>query len=125
MAELTQEQLDLACAEVVRKHYDPLGPVLTMDVLRTAAPFLQLPWHEPTHEELVAIQRMFPVSKPTLSDLATIASEFVRLRNAVLLPKPVDPRKEKVGPILKSMERAIIGRDEAVAAIIAALDEVK
>lgn len=125
MAELTQEQLDLACAEVVRKHYDPLVPVLTMDVLRTAAPFLQLPWHEPMHEELVAIQRLFPVSKPTLSDLATIASEFVRLRNAALAPKQADFRRQVIATELGALGIDVVLGFKAADKILAALDEVK
>ncbi len=62
MTELTEQQIEQAIAVAER--------------MRRAAPFLQLPWDEPTEEEI-----------------ESALQEFVRRRNAALQPKPVDPRK--------------------------------
>lgn len=84
MAELTEEQIELAVREfltMAQGEYVRDGTVITKG-LCAAAPYLQLPWEEPTKEEVAAIHWTL------LSDgIAT----FVRRRNAALLPEPVVP----------------------------------
>lgn len=82
MAELTQDQVE-------RAHMALNGGAGDIDLihksLHAAAPFLQLPWDEPTPEEMAAIDRDW-------IGFAEFVREFVRRRNAALLPEPVDPR---------------------------------
>jgi hypothetical protein len=52
--------------------------------MRRAAPFLQLPWDEPTEEEIDNAGRR---------GIESALREFVRRRNAALQPKPVDLRR--------------------------------
>ena len=99
MADLTDEQLSKAVHAVERKHrqYDQ-----TSDVLRSATPYLQLPWDEPTEAEInLAYGRTVDVVGAVCRDISQmVVREFVRRRNAALLPKPVDPRRKKIADIL-------------------------
>ena len=122
MAELTERQIEFAVAafENVAGHAATGVLLSRAERMRRAAPFLQLPWDEPTDEEWSAIFHSIPSSSAR-----SWACEFVRRRNASLMPKPVDPRREKIAGILaryQSMKasNAWDGADE----ILAAIDEV-
>lgn len=96
--------------------------------LRAAAPFLQLPWDEPTAEEK---QNFLGTVHPESNYAATIldsVEEFVRRRNAALLPKPVHPRRDAILVIMREELKSLRGDKEFCSAadrILAALDEVK
>lgn len=85
--------------------------------LRAAAPFLQMPWEMPTAGE---------VEKALCANGTTEALlQFVRSRNASLIPKPVDPRREKVINILCHADRSpepAIDANKLADRILAALD---
>jgi hypothetical protein len=71
-----------------------------MEMARAAAPFLQVPWDKATFDEATNFidyqisdrQRNGSNIMATLDALAI----FIGNRNASLIPKPVDPRREKV-----------------------------
>lgn len=94
--------------------------------LHAAAPFLQMPWIEPTVEEWSAIYR----DATSLSARLRVC-EFVRRRNAALLPKPVDPIRNAVEQAFtrlrdrgsESSYHAAV--DEAKRLVLELLDEVK
>lgn len=129
MAELTSEQVDRAEREWMSKTGNFAD---RKHVLRTVAPFLQLPWDEPTESESSFIHSTDLGLRLTSSfdeHKHHIISDFVRRRNAALTPKTVDPRREKIELVLRLHHMQIDnGRrtlESAVDAIIAALDEVK
>lgn len=103
MAELTQDQVDRAV-----KAMDAYTPTVITNtelghMVRAAAPFLQLPWDEPTEEESSVIHSSDLGLRLTSSfdkNKRSILSDFVLRRNAALLPKPVDPRKKVVVGLL-------------------------
>lgn len=83
-----------------------------------AAPFLQLPWETPLLSELRELLGFTPDDR-----LSNAFIKFVDIRNARLLPKPVDPRREA---ILKAYKPYVYKPDKTLMdAILAALDEVK
>lgn len=57
--------------------------------MRVAAPLLQMPWSDPTPKECDDI-------RPGNVDFYRAVRSFVKSRNAALLPKPTDPRREKI-----------------------------
>ena len=76
MTELTEQQIEQAIAA--------FGNYAVAERMRRAAPFLQLPWDEPTEEEIDNAGRR---------NIESALREFVRRRNAALQPKPVDLRR--------------------------------
>jgi hypothetical protein len=134
MAELTDEQMGLAyCAYwgEAQPHGD------NRNMLRAAAPFLQLPLDEPTKEEWDSIHQSSICQYGDLELIRAVSlgiRQFLLMRNAALLPK-VDPRREKVKLLLLEFAGGIIeGRCEAPSSgdyaefinkILAAIDEVQ
>ena len=115
MAELTAQQIEFAVAafENVAGHA-ATGELLSMaERMRRAAPFLQLPWDEPSREErnVAANQRNV--------ELALLV--FVRRRNAAIQPKPVDPLREK---IIAALDKLYLNKESSkiADAILDALD---
>ena len=84
------------------------------------APYLQFSWDEPTDEEMKDLGGV-----PSNYHIAI--REFVRRRNAALLPKPVDPRREKIlaalGCSFVDIQPSIV--EEITDRVLRALDEVK
>lgn len=135
MAKLTKNQLSLA----TKAYYgalpgtDPAG-YHTSSIekgLEAAAPFLQLPWDEPTDEEIAEIIRQhwhWNGRRKHISEVVRfIAGQFVDRRNAAFTPKPADPRREKIIAALRKREFPIDLENEVrmVDNIIDALDAVK
>lgn len=125
--ELTNEQVEQA-VEAARNTRTPVlswsgsgsenGLELWRNTMRAAAPFLQLPWDEPTEDELLML-----CGTGGGYHSRTAIIEFVRRRNAALATKPVDPRIEKVKAVLAKRYTAEDALLPAVAAdILAALD---
>jgi len=127
MAELTAQQIEFAVAafENVAGHA-ATGELLSMaERMRRAAPFLQLPWDEPIKEEIDrACDDCDAGGDNFRSTLEYLIKEFVRRRNAVIHPKPVDPRVDEIALIICQSRDAGLSIQQT-AAKIAALDEVK
>ncbi len=123
MAELTKEQLDRAIDSY--ESIPLLGDVGTRGFIRrcliAAAPYLQLPWDEPTEKELFDAKCGWGIERPFA--ICEEMRQFVRIRNAALLPKPVDPRREKIEEILSRHVKD--GADQTIDRILAVLNEVK
>jgi hypothetical protein len=131
MAELTQEQEDRAAEAVVADSQWIYGTPMrernwVESGLRAAAPFLQLPWDEPTAEERAGIAFAIGHSASVNECVDSALARFVRERNATLMPKPVDPR-------LKAIETQLWGampdvpedkRKIIAGWILVALDEI-
>jgi transposase len=85
---------------------DERNNVLFMS-LRAAAPYLQLPWDEPTEKEAYACQ-----DAPNVQDNEPqqVIAEFVRRRNAALIPKPENPI---VKDALANLRGVTLTHDEA------------
>jgi hypothetical protein len=79
MAELTKEQVEQA-----REVYIKSGPNFD-EYVRAMAPYLQLPWDEPTESEISDAQA--DIRFTSEHQAAKVLFEFVRHRNAALLPK--------------------------------------
>lgn len=138
MEKLTDEQVNMA-AKAANDMAKSLGlpdisghitaeeqTKMLMMTLRSAAPFLQFPWDEPTDVELKEIA--YGCARGVIGGTSPAAfryalGEFVRHRNAVLVPKPFDLRRERVRAILQDEYRS--SEEGAIDRIIAALDEVK
>ena len=135
--EPTQGQIEVAakamyaadenCASVIDHPTHPYAwvrPTVNRDkyrkYARAAAPFLQMPWEEVTAEESETIHR----GTGHLS-VALVIKRFVELRNAALVPKPVDPRESI---IVHAMCNDLTGLDDVAEAhriakrIIVAMD---
>ena len=91
--------------------------------LRKAAPFLQMPWDEPTEEEFTQLLTGVHPNSNYGGTIMDALKKFVHIRNAALLPKPVDPRREAVAKVLT--EHKVWTVDDQVDRILAALDKVK
>lgn len=114
MAELTDNQVKRAWEAFCDGNRGLSG-------LRTAAPFLQLPWDEPNQEEWAQLSF-------TNSSDAEKFRAWIRRRNAALIPKPVDPRIDLIDKALCNFMHSLNNTEErtkAAQAIIAVLDEVK
>jgi hypothetical protein len=142
MAELKQEQLMLAVeaqSEAIKRwqntesEHMPWGTKkyhlgMCQSGLRAAAPYLQFPWENVTDQEISMIAEA-QARDPFGVQCAVVA--FVNMRNAALLPKPVDPRRKKIAEILMEPVSPLVlanFRTEAEVyadRILAALDEVK
>jgi hypothetical protein len=148
MAELTEQQIDLAArassACVSKLGYparlayatEEENKAMAHEAMRAAAPFLQLPWDEPTEEESYFCSDVVQANEPQ-----DVIGEFVRRRNAAILTKPVDPRRERIRSVLVNLFASVdpqkIARDfgsarelqrmldEAETKMLAALDGVK
>lgn len=99
--ELSEEQIELAAQNFAKCFpnsgvgYLPISDAVTVaNGLRAAAPFLQLPWNAPTDNELVRIGSR--LSFETRGAINAAIRSFVHMRNAALIPKPVDPIKELI-----------------------------
>lgn len=102
MAELTHEQVERAA----KAHFDcdsmPAWDRASEQTkgawrkaIRAAAPFLQLPWDTPTIEEATKANQCM--------DGQSAIFDFLRYRNAaIMVPKPVDPRKARAVELLLS-----------------------
>jgi hypothetical protein len=100
---VTKYQLEQAQV-AYRKALPPEDPCAYLmesirDGLAAAAPFLQLPWDDPTHDEIVDGTKRILMGMPCKE----VLQRFVRNRNAALLPKPVDPRRERVATLLRKL----------------------
>lgn len=158
MAELTEQQVDMAArassACVSKLGYparlayatEEENKAMAHGAMRAAAPFLQLPWDEPSKEEIrQATGDLIGLDADSVPDqrqrqFIGIVWYFVRRRNAALMPKPVDPRRERIRSVLTSLFASVdpqkIARDfgsaqelqkmldEAETKMLAALDEV-
>jgi hypothetical protein len=144
MAELTKEQIERAAEalwNITFEQRESRQPGRTEDRwcnvdpqfkdewrewAKVAAPFLQLPWEEPTDKEFIDIVHAHP-SSGYGEEILRSMREFVRRRNAALLPKPVDPRREKVlaalGCSFVDIQSSIV--EEIADRVLRALDEVK
>lgn len=110
MVELTDEQVDRAAKEFwlsPKWGYGTPGEGVGENAkvgLRAAAPFLQLPWDEPTEDEAHVIHSTnlgLGLTSSFDRNVFEVLCRFVRRRNAALLPKPVDPRREAVMNVLR------------------------
>lgn len=119
MAELTNEQVDKALKACEGKF---LGKGI-----RAAAPFLQLPWDEPSEDEAKVIHSTnLGMSLTATFDQCkwNVLREFVDRRNAALMPKPVDPRIGLIDRTLCDFMHSLNNieeRTKAAKAILAAL----
>ncbi len=91
-----------------------------------AAPFLQLPWSEPTGSELA--EAWSAIAEPSMTsgtgwkgNWHDACREWVRRRNAQLLPPPIDPRHQVVLNALLGFN-GMVNLDQIAASILAALD---
>lgn len=139
MREFTDEQVERAASdmhatvETMRKWDEiPLTDRATYQKMaRAAAPFLQLPLEEPNDAELhaaaSAIKNYADTPCPYMRQAESILQIFIRGRNAALLLKPVDPRRENLHKLV--MRYKTTGQpahpERMVDEILAALDEVK
>ena len=124
MAELTAQQIEFAVAafENVAGHA-ATGELLSMaERMRRAAPFLQLPWDEPSVEEFRPCWEYAKHISPIDKAMESALCEFVRRRNAALQPKPVDPR---IAVIVGILESSASTSDVKAKEILAAIDAAK
>jgi hypothetical protein len=130
MAELTDEQIMEAAKSLCKtsgNKWDNLYLGQTKSYLAmavAAAPFLQLSWDEPSMNEANAIERNLPRQAPPCDQLMRALSLFVSHRNSILVPNPVDPRKEVIVRVLSEQPKDAWYKDTADR-ILAALGEVK
>ena len=135
MAELTEQQLDQAAAAYGMAYGgDAEGPSdARREGLRAAAPFLQIPWEPPTKEEAKSFhENYYTFASTSIPSTLHALRRFIANRNAALLPKPVDPRFEKIRSALvyhasHRFNQLITPNqfDEAALAVLTALGEVK
>jgi hypothetical protein len=110
---LTEEQIELA-ANAMRDNWQVRFSWKMLAEI--AAPYLQAPWDPPTAEENHRAGELHRViGKIPLAD-------FVSRRNAALLPKPVDPRREKIAAVILPTYMDQEKAESIVDRVIAALD---
>lgn len=122
MAELTQEQNRKANQLLIGE----LGGSLGLPSLHELAETLQLPWDDVTEDEICEFGANSRDAKLPACNagVALAISNFVRRRNAALLPKPVDPRRiVLLKKLIKFNVRDEQELDEEVTEILTALDE--
>lgn len=154
MSKLTEEQIEAAAKEgysAADNQYNKSGIAhrystnhiswnelaeVTKDMwrvaVRYAAPFLQVPWDEPTFEELKKACFDFTYCENRdstcmgipLGPMRDAFSKFVSRRNDDLIQKPVDPRREKLLRAVNAIRthESAYTSSEMVTAILAALD---
>ena len=134
MIKLTKEQIEVAATALNRNFVGvPNGnlsgsfdPEVYRKAATATAPYLQSPWEMPTEEEVESLFKLLDI--PSISGRREYAHRllrsFIERRNAALLPKPVDSRREKLIPILARLARWHVNdtQDHIVDAILAALD---
>ena len=124
MLKLTEKQFELAADAYRSQDGAFTGSVISGLIL--AAPFLQLPWEYPSGDERYDLFKANRHIVPADMMMYQCVKMFVERRNAQLLPKPVDPRRQRVLCILKGASDHSTTTLELIAdSIIAALDEVK
>lgn len=134
MKELTDEQVEQAAEASIptwSSHYAPQAREEIRRNLRVAAPFLQAQWKEPDIEEVSDIyNHCSEINDGNLTPRCI--KEFVRRRNATLLPKPVDPRKTALLNMYASLRGQVESAGDPgswevrmVDRILNAIDEVK
>lgn len=127
---LTDEQIEAAAKAMLERDACPIGIEHYRMLARAAARFLQMPWEMPTPEEVRQYER------PRLDEPAKLRMgndclpsfrlrhealcEFIKYRNASLVPKPVDSRREKLMKMLYS--DFTMDFQELTERILAALD---
>ena len=123
MKELTDEQIRLAREAFAKDG----GVIITSTGLRAVAPFLQLPWDEPTVDEAERLHNHNARTVPAYMGTFQAIGQFVRGRNAALNPKPVDPRIDMVKRIVQHFLPASSTGicEEITERVVAAIDEVK
>lgn len=131
---LTDEQIE-AAAKAAYNAFHPTAergflcwddrPQTTREPYRTsvraAAPFLQASWEVPTEMEFLAAVGDLHHGGFRDGFLGRALERFVQRRNAALIPKPVDPRREKILRVMRDSRLAII-RELLADRILAALD---
>lgn len=118
MAELTDEQVKRAGDAMEEFQRTPGKGGNWYDLARTAAPFLQLPWDEPTEKD-------FPSAKSNAEYILAHVLPFVRRRNASLPPKPVDPRRLVIIKVLESHDKLGLNFESVAEEILEYLAKVK
>jgi hypothetical protein len=139
MSKLTDEQIEMAAEQIEMAAKSawtaggycgewPNGLVsaTTTDsfrtALRTAAPYLQLPWEPPTTVEIDRAREYFSTASTRLA-----LEHFVSDRNAALLPKPDMKRvalRNAVNEVINKY-KIIYDRDRLIDELVDALDEAK
>lgn len=134
MAELTDEQIKQAAQaadKLMASHGFPTALAYAtpeqreeaaFSAMRAAASFLQLPWEEPTSDEGLKAAEYLRRHGSGWSASKVVLMEFVRSRNAALIPNPVDLRRKTIVEVLKQYPNRA---PEIADRILAALDEVK
>ena len=126
MIKLTKEQIEQGkwAYEVAWNNSSHIDSVI--NGLTAAAPYLQMPWEMPSEEELTWCDGIYRNAHGVTgrADRVLALRKFIERRNAALLPKPVDSRREKLIPILARLARWHVNdaQDHIVDAILAALD---
>ena len=128
MAELKEQQIEFAVAafENVAGHA-ATGELLSMaERMRRAAPFLQLPWDEPTKEEAESFHEdYYTFASTSIPSTLHALVRFIRYRNAALQPKSVDPRIAVILGILDSSASTSDVKAKEITAALDALDGAK
>lgn len=115
MAELTDDQVEKAVKAASATRTSKLswngstgenGIDLWRATVRAAAPFLQLPWYEPTREEFSSIHDssicLYGDGKLCRA-VSDALRQFILIRNAAMISKPVDPRIQAVKGVLEML----------------------
>lgn len=115
MGKLTDEQVEQAAKAMFTAWYSKTP--LNMDwgdankpmwiaAAHAAAPFLQLPWDEPTREEFSSIHDssicLYGDGKLCRA-VSDALRQFILIRNAAMISKPVDPRIQAVEGVLEML----------------------
>ncbi len=116
-SKLTDEQLNMAADAFAAR-----PGAFTVDGLRAAAPYLQVPWDVPTECEWRECMRL---DNNRLMDDHLSACVFVEKRNAALLPTTPDPRREAILKILNSVLLPKEYLEATVLEILKAIDGIK
>lgn len=87
-------------------------------IARAAAPFLQMPWEIPTSEEMVD-----GIRNGSVGGTSEALIQFIKRRNAALLPKPVDPRRAKIlAALMEHTPNRTLRYEDMADLILATLD---
>lgn len=122
MKQFTEQQIDRAREAFCESYGSKWQSEKFIESLCAAAPFLQLPWDEPTEEESFRAYKDEDHIMPRIKGFEQALQYFVRRRNAILIPYSVDPRRKAIVEVLKQYpDRA----PEIADKILEALDEVK
>jgi hypothetical protein len=94
-------------------------------VARAAAPFLQAPWEMPTEKEAETLHANIVACGSDLRGMRHALTTFVEGRNLALLPKPVDPRRERLVAELMNARGSqfVMSHEEFADRILAAIDQ--